>query len=99
MQNEVELRTGERPMYFGKGHYNYERVVRSLVALKPTTRCVIMEKDEINQNQVYQLRKICRERKLGFVQVCRRDGTNGLEYYMWLVGENYEEPKKKKGKV
>ena len=81
MKNLIEVRTGEKPSYFdGKCSEKYSKIMKSLEALRGTTKCVIMEKGEFTQNKLTTLRQMCKRNDLGKVAMGKRDGN----WYLWL---------------
>jgi hypothetical protein len=85
VDNIVEFKTGERPLCGNQG-YNYNRLIKSLLALKDTTKCVILERDEITNNQITMLRKHMRKNHWGWVKCCKQDG----KIHLWAVNEGRE---------
>ena len=82
MKNIVDFKTGERPLST-RGGFPYDRLIKSLQALKDTTKCVILEKDEITPNQITALRGLVRKNNLGWVKKAYVDSR----YHLWIVDE------------
>ena len=83
MKNIIEFKTGERPIHAGKGMFPYNKLLSSLIALRDTTKCIILGMDEITQNNLTFLRRLTKDKKLGFVRACKLDG----KMHLWLVGD------------
>ncbi len=87
MQNIIDFKTGERPKFTGKSKFPYDRLMKSLVTLQDTTKCVILEDEkEFGQNNLTFLRRIMK--KEGWhVKSCKQDG----KWCLWIVKEGKDE--------
>ena len=86
MENEVSFKTAERPKYVGRSRFPYERLRKSLLALQDTTKCVVLEDKEMNNNNLIFLRKVMKKEGW-WVKVCKQDG----KWHLWVVKEGSDE--------
>jgi len=85
MQNEVSFKTGERPRFQGRSRFPYEKMMKSLITLADTTKCVIMDNSEFKYGNLNFLRKLM-QGDGWYVKACKQDE----KWNLWVVKSGVE---------
>lgn len=80
MENIIKFETGDRPLFL-KGDFPYDDLLKSLDALKGTTKAVIGSASEITQARIQTTRNILKRRdKDSRLRSTKKNG----KVYLWL---------------
>ena len=80
MEGIVEFKTEQIPDIAIRSKFPYDKLAKSLRTLEGTSKCVVLERDEITQNQCQQLRTQLKKVNK-WLKICKQDSKIKL----WIV--------------